>query len=75
MEETLCDQTTKSNLRTYDNIRKIATGQGDDYATGYLLDYLGLKKYYRLIAIDLSKQQKLDHYPKQYNKLKSKQSR
>ena len=23
----------------YENIRKIAAGQGDDYATGYLLDY------------------------------------
>ena len=43
MGETLCDQTIKSNWRTYDNIRKIATGQGDDYATEYLLDYLGLK--------------------------------
>ena len=37
------------------------TGQGDDYATGYLLDYPYFKK---LIAIDLSKQQKLDADPK-----------
>ena len=28
------DETLKNNLRTYDNIRKIATGQGDDYTTG-----------------------------------------
>ena len=27
------DQPVKNNLRTYDNIRKIATGQGDDYTT------------------------------------------
>ena len=33
------DQPVKSNLRAYDNIRKIATGQGDDYTTGCLLDY------------------------------------
>ena len=46
------------------NIRKIATGQGDDYATGCLLDYPYFKKYYKLIAIDLSKQQKLDADPK-----------
>ena len=42
-----------------DNIRKIATGQGNDYTTGCLLDYPYFKKYYNLIAIDLSKQQKL----------------
>ena len=44
-------------LKTYDNIRKIAKGQGDDYTGGCLLDYLYFKKYYKLIAIDLSKQQ------------------
>ena len=33
------DQPVKNNLRTYDNIRKNATGQGDDYNTGCLLDY------------------------------------
>ena len=33
------DQTVKNDLRTYDNIRKIATGQGDDYTTVCLLDY------------------------------------
>ena len=26
-------------LKTYDNIRKIAKGQGDDYTGGCLLDY------------------------------------
>ena len=39
---------------TYDNIRKIATGQGDGYTTGCLLDYPCFNKYYELIAIDLS---------------------
>ena len=33
------DQPVKSNLRAYDNIRKIVTGQGDDYTIGCLLDY------------------------------------
>ena len=33
------DQPVNNNLRTFDNIRKIATGQGDDYATGCLSDY------------------------------------
>ena len=58
------DQQIKNDLRTYDNIRKIATGQGDDYTTESSLDYPYFKKYYKLTAIDLSKQQKLDADPK-----------
>ena len=50
----------KNDLKTYDNIKKIVTGQGDDYTTGWLLDYSYFKKYYKLIAIDLSKQQDAD---------------
>ena len=33
------DQSVKSDIRTYENIRKIVPGKGDDYATGCLLDY------------------------------------
>ena len=33
------DQPVKNNLITYENIRKLATGQGDGYTTGCLLDY------------------------------------
>ena len=33
------DQPINSIIKTYENIRKIATGQGDDYTTGYFLDY------------------------------------
>ena len=58
------DQTIRNNLITYDNIRKIATGQGDDYTTGCLLDYNYFKNYHKMIAIDLSKQQALDADPK-----------
>ena len=58
------DQPINSNLKTYDNIRKIATGKGDNYATGCLLDYIYFKNYYKMIAIDLSKQQALDADPK-----------
>ena len=32
------DQPVKRDMRTYDNIRKIATGQGDDYATDCIFD-------------------------------------
>ena len=58
------DQPVKSDTRTYDNIIKIATSQGDDYTTGCLLDYPYFKEHYKLIAIDLSKQQALYADPK-----------
>ena len=58
------DQAINSDVKMYENIRKIATGQGDDYTTGCLLDYTYFKKYYKMIAIDLSKQQVLDADPK-----------
>ena len=47
-------------MRTYDNIQKIATGQGDDYTTGCLLDYHYFKDYSEMIAIDSSKQPALE---------------
>ena len=40
---------------SYDNVRKIATGQGDDYPTGCLLDYHYFSDNYKIIAINLSK--------------------
>ena len=50
--------------KTYENIRKIATGQGDNYTTGCLLDYSHFKYHYKMIVIDLSKQQALDADPR-----------
>ena len=58
------DQPVKNDSVTYENIRKIATGQGDDYTTGCLLDYNYSKNYYKMKSIDLSKQQVLDADPK-----------
>ena len=40
------DEPTKNDLRTYDNIQKVTTGQGDDYTTGCLLDYPYFKEHY-----------------------------
>ena len=54
------DQPINSLIRQYDEIRKIATGQGDYYTTGCLLDYQYFKDHYSLIAIDLSRQKELD---------------
>ena len=60
----LFDQPVKSDKVTYENIRKITIGQGDGYTTGCLLHYTYFKKYYKMIAIDLNKQQVLDADPK-----------
>ena len=64
MEKNFFDQPINNIIKTYENIRKITIGQGDDYTTGCLLDYTYFKKYYKMIAIDLSKQQALDADPK-----------
>ena len=60
----LFDQIVKNNKVTYDNIRKSSTGQGDDYTTGCLLDYIYFKNYCKMIAVYISKQQALDADPK-----------
>ena len=62
--ENFFDQLIKNNKVTYENIRKIATGQGDDYTTGCLLDYPYFAVTYKMIAVDLSKQQALDADPR-----------
>ena len=62
--EIFFDQPMKNNKITDDNIRKIATGQGDDYATGCWLDYPYFANTYKMIAVDLSKQQALDADPR-----------
>ena len=58
------DQPINTELKTYENVRKIASSIGDDYTTGCLLDYSYFKENYKLIAIDLSKQQALDADPR-----------
>ena len=64
MKKNIFDQSVKNDKVIYENIRKISIGQGDDYTTGCLLDYTYFKKYYKMIVIDLSKQQVLDADPK-----------
>ena len=54
------DQPVKNDLTTYDNIRKFAIGQRDDCTTGCWLDYNYLNSFYKMIEIDLSKQQEFD---------------
>ena len=58
------DQSIRNNKVTYENIRKIANFQGDNYTTGCLLDYIYFSNYYKMIAVDLSKQRAINFDPK-----------
>ena len=62
--ENFFDQPIKDNKVTYENVRKIVTDHGDDYTTGCLLDYSYFVDTYKMIAVDLSKQQALDADPR-----------
>ena len=63
--ENFFDQPIKNNkVLELESIRKIAIGQGDDYTTGCLLDYPYFANTYKMIAVDLSKQQALDADPR-----------
>ena len=68
--ENVFDQPIKNKKVTYENIKKIATGQGDDYTTGSSLDYPYFKESYKMIAVDLSKQQALDADPRATQQIK-----
>ena len=50
------NQPVNDSIKQYDEVRKVSTGQGDDYTTGCLLDFAYFEKNYRLIAAALSKQ-------------------
>ena len=56
MEKFFFDQPVKNKRTIYEKIRKIATGQRDDYTTGCLLDYVYFRDNHKMIAIELSKQ-------------------
>ena len=58
------DQPINDLIKQYDEVRKVSTGQGDDYTTGCLLDFAYFEKNYRLIAVDLSKQKASDADPR-----------
>ena len=63
-EKNFFEQPVNNDKIAYENIRKIATGQGDDNTTGCFLDYIYFKNYYKMITTDLSKPQALDADPK-----------
>ena len=53
-------QPINDSIKQYDEVRKVSTGQGDDYTIGCLLDFAYFNKNDRLIAADISKQKALD---------------
>ena len=63
------DEPVKNDMRTYDDIQKLATCSGDNYTTGCLLDCPYFNEHFELIAMDLSKQQALDVDPKVIQKI------
>ena len=58
------DQPIDSDIKQYEETRKLTTGHGEYYTTGCLLDYDYIKNHYRLIAVDLSREKELDADPK-----------
>ena len=60
----LNDRSIDSDIKIYEKIRKLTTGQGEDYTTECLLDYEYVKNHYRLVAVDLCRKKELDVDPK-----------
>ena len=58
MEKTFMSK--DSDIKRYEEIRKLTTGQDEDYTTGCFLDYDYITDHYKLITIDLRRQKELD---------------
>ena len=65
----LFDQPINNDFKTYGKTRKNATSQGDDYTSGCLLHCPYFRENYKMIAIDISKQQTLDADPRANNRI------
>ena len=58
------DQAISDKITKYNELMKLCTGKGEDYATSCLLDYQYCKDHYLITACDLSKQKELDADPR-----------
>ena len=67
--ENFFDQPIKDNKVTYENMIKVARGKGDDYTTSCLLEYAYFRGNYKMIVIDLSRQQALDPDPRKIQQI------
>ena len=54
----------ENDIEKYRELKKVMIGKGEDCTTGSLLDYDYFKKHYKLIAVDLSKQEELNADPR-----------
>ena len=59
------DQPLNDLIKKYDEVRKVSTGQGDDYTISCLLDFAYFKNNYRLIVTNLNKQKALNADPRE----------
>ena len=59
-EKNVYNQAIDSDIKRYEEVRKLTTGQVEDYTTWCFLDYDYIKNHYRLIAVDLSIQKELE---------------
>ena len=55
-----CDQPINYSIKQCDEMRKISTRQGDDYTIGCSIDFAYFETNYKLLAVDLSKQEVLE---------------
>ena len=58
------DNPIESDIEKYRELKKVMTGKREDYTTGSLLVFNYFNKYYKLVAVDLSKQKELDADPR-----------
>ena len=58
----LYDQTINSDIKRYEEIKKLLTEQGEDYPTGCLLRYEYIKNYYLELDADLKAIQPIEFF-------------
>ena len=58
------DHPINFDIKWFEKIRKLTTGQGEDCTTGCLSDYQYIKNRYKLLAVHLSRPKELDADPK-----------
>ena len=63
-ERSFYDQPINDLIKQYDEVRKMSPGQGDDYTTCCLLDFVYFEKSHKLTVANWGKQKALDADPK-----------
>ena len=58
------DNPIEIDIEKYRELKNVMIGKGEDYTTGYLLDFNYFDKHNKLVAVDLSKQKELDADPR-----------